>query len=135
MTRDVGRELAKALGMVECDKWLATGGPFWGWSKANCGHTNCYPKELPPDFLSPVVFWPEFEKWCEGQDLHWEVGSDSRHYDDSGVFDGVCRPCKYAKILSDGFDELFREEGATSTEAGCLAWLAALNSLKERSGK
>lgn len=82
-----------------------------------------------PDFLSPAVLWPEFEKWRKSFEVNkpgFSAAEECGNEDDSDyVF--IIELWTNGKSTADSrwrdFDGASKE---SITEAGCKAWLAAI---------
>lgn len=90
-----------------------------GHMDTRCGGSpGCF-----PDFLSPAVFWPKFDKWAVEREAFV-----------SSSFFGGRKNHRYEFTIELGSDdsEIFVECGDSRTEAGCRAWIAALEGAKAK---
>ena len=125
-----GLELRKAL----CE---ALG---WTWSNIDCREANLHgtpPKGYKSDMCAgapcapayesdPAAFWPDFETWCAVNKWWWHFSGSMEHRRvECGMFRKAV-PWRGAKPAP------IETEGRGPCEAGARAWLAAIQSLKER---
>lgn len=123
MHNEVSRKIAEKLG--------------WKWHDYSClahslhgippskdaARDYCGGDPVAPDFLSPATFWPEFEKWLKSNSQDFETRF-CNGFQPTGKFQYGFRiyPCGQ-RDNGEAFTG-----GNTYLEAGCRAWLAALES-------
>lgn len=122
---ELRKALCAALNLVHGHYWM-TGKP--GSICRDCGvrydseelaTEPCY-DSLPALECDPADFWPDFEKWLR----HVNITSKRQIYAGMQVY--LTGSAYFQIIYNDDGTELANVKGATICEAGCRAWMRAL---------
>ena len=106
-------EIRKAA--LEATGWYCGKGGWWyGPQGARCEDVEY----LPAVESDPAAFWPWFLKWCEENEISFDLDRD--HYDDQGM--RFCIGLRKRKAIM----EVGRASAATIELAGCMVVIAAV---------